>query len=45
MWEARAQYADGTEIEQYFSDDPWSTDSDQQYELEAWLIERHEDCT
>ncbi len=44
-WEARAEYADGTEIERNFAYDERRSDGDQQYDIEAWLIERHEDCT
>lgn len=44
MWEARADYADGTRVIRYFEDDG-RNDADQQYDLECWLIERHPDCT
>ena len=44
-WEARAEYADGTKIERNFAYDERRNDSDQQYDIEAWLIERHADCT
>lgn len=44
MWEARAEYADGTSIERLFDDNGLS-DAEQQYRLEAWLIERKPDCT
>lgn len=48
MWEAYAQYADGTEIRQYFTyqeNDNWQSENERQYELECWLIERHPGCT
>ena len=47
-WNARATYADGTEIDQNF---PYTAngnhikESEEQYRLEAWLLEKHEDCT
>ena len=44
MWEARATYADGTEICQYFADNG-NNENDQQYELKCWLIERDKVCT
>lgn len=44
MWEARADYADGTTVERLFADNGRS-DSDQQYAIECWLLERHPDCT
>ena len=44
MWEARAEYADGTSIERLFEDNGLP-DAEQQYRLEAWLIERKPDCT
>lgn len=44
MWEARAEYADGTSIERLFEDNGLS-DAEQQYRLEEWLIERKPDCT
>ena len=45
MWEARAEYADGTTIEWYFEDDPRANDNDQQYSIECWLLSAHKDCT
>lgn len=45
MWEARAEYADGTTVERFFEDDENKPDADQQYEIECWLLERHPDCT
>lgn len=44
MWEARAEYADGTSIERLFADNGQS-DADQQYSIECWLIERRPGCT
>lgn len=45
MWEARAEYADGTMIEKYFDSNPCAHEDEEQYRIEAWLIEQHEDCT
>ena len=44
MWEARATYADGTEVCEYFADNG-RNENDQQYDLECWLIERDKVCT
>ena len=45
MWEARAEYADGTAVERMFESNPYKNEDDEQYELEEWLIEHHEGCT
>ena len=48
MWNAVAEYADGTRIEKnfpYYEDGNYQAECERQYELEAWLIERHEGCT
>ncbi|MBR6219522.1 MAG: hypothetical protein IKQ80_03030 [Clostridia bacterium] len=48
MWIARAEYADGTSIEKAFAyneNGNYQLECERQYELEAWLIEQHEDCT
>lgn len=44
MWEARAEYSDGTTVERYFDSDPNQSESDEQYRLESWLIERRPGC-
>ena len=44
MWEARARYADGSEIDTVFEDDPRKSDGEMQYEIECWLIERDAEC-
>ena len=47
MWEARAEYADGTTVERTFpynEDGNYSRENERQYELECWLIGYHEDC-
>ena len=44
MWEARAEYADGSKVERYFTDDG-RPDAEQQYDIECWLIERDKECT
>lgn len=45
FWNARAEYEDGTSVDVNFAYREDEADSDQQYELEAWLIERHPGCT
>lgn len=40
MWRAEALYEDGSRIDRLFEYDPTKTLADQQYELEAWLVER-----
>ena len=45
MWEACAEYADGSSVRELFGYDPWQSESEQQYDLECWLLERHPDCT
>lgn len=47
-WVARAEYADGTSIEKrfpYSEGGNYSAECDRQYELEDWLIQRHDGCT
>lgn len=44
MWLAVAEYADGSSVKRYFADNG-KNDSDQQYEIECWLIERRPECT
>lgn len=44
MWEARAEYEDGTTIEQLFSDNSLP-EGEQQYRIEEWLLSRHPGCT
>lgn len=47
MWECKARYADGTEVERLIPYDEkgnYKTESERQYELECWLLEQHEDC-
>lgn len=45
MWEARAEYEDGTTIERLFADQPDVDDNEMQYRLESWLICKHPGCT
>lgn len=45
MWEARATYEDGTEICQLFESNPYKGERQEQYELEEWLLSRHDNCT
>ena len=46
MWEAKAEYADGTTVERTFDYISGSIrqDNQAQYDIECWLIERHPDC-
>ncbi len=48
MWEAIAEYADGTRIEKYFpynENGNYNAECERQYELEAYLIGLHDNCT
>lgn len=48
MWNAVAEYADGTRIEKtfhYTEGGDYRAECKRQYEIEAWLLEQHEDCT
>lgn len=45
MWEAVAEYADGSSVRRLFSNNENMSDNEQQYEIECWLIGRHEGCT
>ena len=45
MWEARAEYADGSTVSRLFAYDETAPEEDQQYNLECWLIERRPGCT
>lgn len=48
MWIARAEYADGTSVEKrfpYHEHGVYERECERQYELECWLIERHDGCT
>lgn len=48
MWEACAEYADGTSIRKTFSyieNGNYYLENKRQQELEEWLIGYHEDCT
>lgn len=44
MWEAVAEYADGTSVRRLFEYDDRRNENEQQQDLECWLIERHEGC-
>ena len=44
MWETRARYEGGTEIEQSFPANEHKSEAEQQYELECWLLEQHPGC-
>ena len=45
MWEAVAEYSDGTNVRRLFSYDERRNENEQQYDIECWLIERHDGCT
>lgn len=45
MWEARAEYQDGSEVYRLFDDDSNLTESENQYRIECWLIEQKDGCT
>lgn len=44
-WEAVAEYENGTTIRKYFAYDEDRDEQEQQYKIEAWLVERDEICT
>lgn len=47
MWEAIADYADGTSIRKTFRYNEggnYSRECERQHEIECWLIEQHADC-
>lgn len=48
MWNAIAEYADGSGIEinvPYNENGNYRLECERQYEIECWLISRHDDCT
>ena len=48
MWNAVAEYADGTRIEKYFlyhENGNYNVECERQYDIECWLLQQHEDCT
>ena len=45
MWEAIAEYSDGTKIRRLFYYRHGVSESEQQYDIECWLLGRHEGCT
>lgn len=48
MWEAVAEYSDGTRIEKSFpyrENGNYLEESERQYEIEEWLISQHDGCT
>lgn len=48
MWNAVAEYEDGTRIEKNFiyrENGNYVAECEKQYQLECWLIEQHEGCT
>lgn len=45
MWEAVAEYEDGSRVRQLFDYNERESENEQQYRLECWLIERAKGCT
>ena len=45
MWEARAEYQDGSEVYRLFDNNPNLTEAENQYRIECWLIEQKDGCT
>ena len=48
MWEAKAEYADGTTFEMMFpytANGNYEAECNEQYRIECYLIERHPGCT
>lgn len=45
LWEGRAEYSDGTTYERYFTYDPERNESEQQFEIEEFLVGRKDGCT
>ena len=48
VWEASAEYADGTSVSRtfpYFEDGNAREENERQYDLECWLLSHHPDCT
>ena len=45
VWEARAEYEDGTEVCKYFPYNEDENDDKEQFLIEEWLISHHEGCT
>jgi len=45
-WEAVAEYADGTCVNKLFpyNEANYSAENERQFEIESWLISKHEDC-
>ena len=47
MWNAVAEYADGTRIEKnfpYHENGNYNAECERQYDIECWLMSQHEDC-
>ena len=47
MWNAVAEYADGTRIEKnfpYCENGNYQAECERQYDLECWLLSQHDDC-
>ena len=47
MWNAVAEYADGTMIEKnfpYCESGNYQAECERQYDLECWLLSQHDDC-
>ncbi|MBR2644891.1 MAG: hypothetical protein IKD54_06330 [Clostridia bacterium] len=44
MWEAKAEYSDGSSVERYFADNARMSDSERQFQLEEWLLQYRDGC-
>jgi hypothetical protein len=47
MWEAYAEYSDGARVRKLFpsTSNNYYEECEEQYNLECWLLEKHDDCT
>lgn len=45
MWEAVAEYKDGSSVRRFFNYSEWKNEEDQQFEIECWLIGYRDGCT
>lgn len=45
MWEAVAEYSDGTSVRRLFQYSATVNENQQQYDIECWLLDRHPGCT
>ena len=45
MWEAVAEYEDGTSVRRLFAYSERQNENEQQFEIECWLTSYHLGCT